>query len=816
MTAEHLLRWFEASVAPYLENYAPERLPLLLADAKRLKEFRSKPRETVICFLGNSAVGKSTLLNALAAGDKSILPAGGIGPLTALATEVRYAPEPHFKVRYHGTNMLWRLGFALERRLVVQQRQSESAQPDAGTWDLPEAERAEIISQVADVEVNNSGSDGDGGRPSLEALQKQAQLLVTGDQYEQRSLDYLVDAIRIACRMKPQWGSEINLADRERLHRIGSALGYAKEKRAYERREIIGVGEGQHFAEDLRDHVGGFLAPLIERIEVGWPSILLKDGIVLVDLPGVGVADDRYREATAHYVRERARGLILVVDRAGLSEAAQNLLRTSGYFDRLVGASDDLDSDFCAMMVAVTRVDDLADAEYQGKRDLYKKQGKRKRDVFAELMPQLRARIREQITTQLVSLPTSDDDAVRTARMAARERMLSDLQIHPVSAPEFRRLLADDEDDPPLMLNEVAQTGVPGLQDSLRQLASSHRNQLDTRTAEVEDRLAASIASELDRIRSYWTAEQRADEEATRLRVALDAFVEPKRQEYVARLGAFREFLDSTDELRVAELVFQARTVAEKEVRAYLRELRDVNWATLRAAVRRGGAWLHGRGRQIDLPNDIAGYFQEPMAAVWSQRLLLAIRERTRRLGGDVRSIVGEIAQWAEENAGDLLQAELVAAQRQRVATQVAQMDAVGEEAIDELRKIVKAELTKAIIRPIQEACEDFITRGEDRGAGVKNRILNLFEDLADQATVAAAQPAKRILHGNFTEVRMEVLNAFGRLGDPVSEMADMIVERHEERVKRADVERRTQILTSLEIVSIGNPAKQQSANIEA
>ena len=80
-------------------------------------------------------------------------------------------------------------------------------------------------------------------------------------------------------------------------------------------------------------HAAGFLSPLIERIEVGWPSDLLKSGVVLVDLPGFGIAQDSYRDVTKSYVRDKARAVIVTVDRAGPTESTMELLRTSGYWE---------------------------------------------------------------------------------------------------------------------------------------------------------------------------------------------------------------------------------------------------------------------------------------------------------------------------------------------------------------------------------------------------------------------------------------------------------------------------------------------------
>src|SRR5262245_13801741 len=97
-----LLAWYEDTVRPFLEQHAKDRLPILDNDRDRLRRLLGRPGTTTVCFIGNSAIGKSTLLNSLAAGSSQILPAGGIGPLTAQATEVHFSEVPCFTVHYHG------------------------------------------------------------------------------------------------------------------------------------------------------------------------------------------------------------------------------------------------------------------------------------------------------------------------------------------------------------------------------------------------------------------------------------------------------------------------------------------------------------------------------------------------------------------------------------------------------------------------------------------------------------------------------------------------------------------------------------------
>jgi hypothetical protein len=228
-------------------------------------------------------------------------------------------------------------------------------------------------------------------------------------------------------------------------------------------------------------------------------------------------------------------------------------------------------------------------------------------------------------------------------------------------------------------------------------------------------------------------------------------------------------------------------------------QLQWAHWATLRATVRRGG-YFDG-SRVINLPDDISRYFQEPMAAVWGQRLLKDIRKRTSDLSSDIEVMVEEICLWANENGGATVNKKLLASQQDRVAAMAAQMKQVGKEAVDELRETVKLRLTEVIRKPIKEACERFVREGDDIGPGVKHRILDLFRQLATKATGAAQAPAVAILQTNYAEVRAEIQTAFAQGGDPIQTTADLIVEKHEARVKRSDAQKRGPLLAELKEV---------------
>jgi len=812
MKEQELLRWFEESAHPFFERNAQERLAPLYDDYERLKRLLSETDEVTICFLGNSGIGKSTLLNALAAGADQILPAGGTGPLTAQATEVRYRPVPEFHVTYHPKGHLWRVAFALESRLSQQKKGIEAGTQKNSADDIEDPTedfsrhldgetRGEMVADAQYLAVEPDAPVHD----PLEGLIKQAKQIITGNQFSKTSLSYLVDALRLACDLQPRWQSVIDLEDQKRIERIRTILTRSHENRSYQRKQ----NEDHHaFREDLGTHAAGFLSPLIERFEVGWPSEVLKSGVILVDLPGIGIAQDSYRDVTKRYVREKARAVIVVVDRSGPTEATVDLLRGSGYWDRLVGAADDPESDPCSMLIAVTRVDDVAEEEWRNQPNRDDGSRLRKREVFARLVDEFKPRMRSQIIEQLGQMGTSDNESVQTARVQAQKSLLDSLEIHPISAPQLRKMLRNDEDDR-AFFETKEQTGVPALQNSLVEMSEKARESRRLRIAVVYERFSTSLLNELSIIAEQWRERTRAAEEADTLSVALTAILEPKKNEYDRRLGAFREFLDQTVQEKIKTLVLEARNEAETEVNNYLLSLQGAHWATLRAAVRRDGCFYGARS--INLPDDIANYFQEPMAAVWGQKLLRDIRARTSELSKDIADMVEDICVWANTNSGARVNAQLLDTQRLRISNQAAQMKQVGKEAVDDLRKSVKEKLLNVIRKPIKAACEEFVSKGDDIGPGVKSRILSIFRVLANQATLSAQKPAIEVLQSNFGRVRVEIHEAFEKWGDPIQETGDLIVERQEQRGRRSDAQKRNRVLAELKKVLAGSPIQRNS-----
>lgn len=822
--SEDLLAWYENQARSFLLCHAAERVPALDGDAARLRRAALASDEFVVCFLGNAGVGKSTLLNALAAGDRHVVPAGGVGPLTAMATTVRYGEVHRFTAHYHDAKVLWKLTQTL---MLAHERQEHTSRQQAGAEGKPEgssvAADPEDVPDLADEDAREvaeeatatvaaataKAEDGDEGSVAgsgsrLESAIKQAKQLVTGDQDAAVGLPYLVDRLRSALGRKPKYGTEPDPRHADNVTRLAEALASAASGHPYEC-----SGPGAHFRSQLTHHAAGHLSPMIKKIEVAWPAELLRSGVVLVDLPGVGVANDAYREVTQVYVREQAKAVVVVANRAGMTEAVVDLIRTSGYWNRLVGDADVLEHERCNLLLAITQVDDVADEEWSKSKDLPRDERPTRRSVYAEQVERLIERCRRQTSEQLQRLSrTSENTDVDDARTTAARHILDTLEVHPVSAPEYRRIVAEDDDDRPRMLKEADETGIPKLSQALQRLAADQVRRRRKEEEAVHQRLLSAINDELTVIESHWRSEDRASGEAERLRAELEDFLAPARRELANRQGAFREFLQQTVEERIDSLVAEAREVAERDVRSYLIGLQSYHWMTLRAAVQRGGTFAGAN--HVDLPGDISDYFQEPMAGVWSVKLLRFVRKRTKDYADDCVHYVDQACEWAREQ-GARVKPALVDVQQDRVRSRAAQLNQVGKEAADELRDTVRKELHRAIAPHIRRRCEEFVRAGDAVGRGVKYRILQLFNELAHDSTKAAEAPTRNILKRRFEEVREQIDAAFSEWGDPLDETVNALAVTHEQRLRRSDAQRRGGILQELDAIRRSQPVLDPS-----
>jgi len=302
------------------------------------------------------------------------------------------------------------------------------------------------------------------------------------------------------------------------------------------------------------------------------------------------------------------------------------------------------------------------------------------------------------------------------------------------------------------------------------------------------------LDNQLQLIKAQWQ-EDGAIDGIEELRQEFKEFLNPLEKEFNNRQGAYREFLKSTVAVIISDLVTKAGNKATKDINKYLFDIRGAHWSTLRAAVRRGGAF--SGARHINLPYDFALRFEEPVAEIWGKLLLMEIRQKTRDYADDCVRLVEQLVGWAKEHQVRP-RAKVLEAQTEMIKSDSQKLNSVGREAVNELREQIKNSLIKKIEKPIRNKCQSFVQRGDDIGAGVKNRILNLFEELAVDVIEAATEPATDLLQSQFREVEREIIKIFDRHKNPLASLSDVILSSSEERVRLSDMKVRAELLAEL------------------
>jgi Dynamin family len=769
-----LIEWYKRHARNVIDELANDRLANFDSQSSRLDHIAQLAgAEVAACFLGQSGVGKSTLINALVGGSEVILPTGGVGPLTAQALEVRYSERPMFTVEYHRMKQFWQLVFALEQKLL---RQNEKV--DDG--DL----RQELAGEDEQIALDDG--------QVVNHLERQGRLIVTGDQNTGVDLEYVVDCLRVAGGKPPKWNTVPKPEDAKRIDRIKRALHLSSKNIPHTVDAALGNGE---FMKELRIHAAGFLAPFIRQIELGWPSTLLIGGLRLVDLPGVGISSDAYRAVTEKWVREKAQAVCLVVHKSGIDAASAELLRTSGFLNRLLHSTDDPEADPVVLVVAVTMLDNVATAAYHEEKQSSPQRFCSRREHFFIVREKMPGVVTTQLEAELKRIITDVEGAAKEASGVAIHRILDKLGVYPLSALEYVRVIARDDEEKSF-LNQPEESGIPAMQVALAAVVQARRTDMLRRLREASNLFREQVTTTLRTIEAQWQDPQAGTVESERIRRELQEFIPTRREEFSARKGAFREFLKKGVPEKIETLVEQASASALEEMRCSSRKFHDMHWATLRASVRKGGTFIGAH--HIDLPRDYSLMYDGQIAPIWGQQVIKIVRQRTRELGEDYVALIEEIVDWAGRH-GARSQKRVLEALRDQIKSDAKALGSVGKEATDELRQRVRDQLLRTISTPIQRRCLKFVDEGEDIGRGVKNRILNLFEELLPEVMKVAKTPALKVLNENYEGVQIEIREQLKKNADPLKTAENAILTGHQEAERRSMAQRRKQVLETLE-----------------
>lgn len=704
-----------------------------------------------VCLLGQAGVGKSTLLNTLVAGAEIVVPSGGgTGPLTANALKVSYDETKSFRVLYHGKDKINQLRFTLDGIIYRESNDGTATDPVPVDEMVAHGYAKEAELDTEEDQISKS-----------EAALRSAKLLITGEQTGDRSTEYLADGLRLIVGTELKYGSQILDEDLQRVKSVIDALLVARKGEYLEFSDAI----SQNFRKELRNHACGFLAPMINELEISWPSETLVDGIEIVDLPGIGIVSDVYANVTAHYLRKEAQSVMLVADSRGLREEDAILLRDSGFLVRLMHSMDDPESDPVKLIVVVVKIDDVATENHRNDKSENGKALSTKQQHFESVVQRCRVEVRRQLVDFIQKIWLSEDSDSNSSKQDVIRRLSDNLEVFPVSAIQYRMLIEGDEDENPFLKSEEL-TNIPALRKELIGAAYQQRETYRRRFQEGRklffDRISSQINTQI-----ALRAENEMTPEMLALKNEFAYFTNKLNLEYNNRLGELRNYLRNTVPGKIADKVEISAGRAEHEINTYLGSMKNAHWATLRAAVRRKGSFQGARN--INLPQDFALRFEEPLAEMWSKEILQGLREETKRFSAFRADAMAQIDRWAKDreiNPPPLLEALLV-----DLNTEQQELENIESGAVEDLREHVRKSLQDKIEGPIREQCTEFVDSNRDTGAGVKSRILHLFETIAKIAVDAAKEPANELLMEQFQIAEFQLLKNFKENQNPIEQI---------------------------------------------
>jgi len=391
------------------------------------------------------------------------------------------------------------------------------------------------------------------------------------------------------------------------------------------------------------------------------------------------------------------------------------------------------------------------------------------------------------------------DGELGDAKIAVIDNLLSTLHVYPLSSVQYRRLSAGKKSD----LSRLEQTNVPAMIAGLKELRLQQELVRRAKVQEHYTTLLEGVSSSIRLVQAQWADSNRREDEIEQLRGELETFIKPLRRQFDTLQGQYREFLRATVPSRIADLVKMAKERARNQIQKYLNRLGKAHWATLRASVGHGGRFCGAT--EVDIQREFALRFEEPIAETWGKEILKDIRKRTNGYADDCLGLVDQVVEWAHSQ-GARIQQKVVEAQRDAIRADSDRLKTLGREMIKEVRDKNQTLLIQAIDGPIRKRCKTFMESNSARGTGVKLRILDLYEKLADDVTDAAEKPATKILTGLFKEVEAEILDAFEGHRDPLQSISEAIVSSQQKYLERSDAQKRKRILEEAASILAGIP----------
>lgn len=481
--------------------------------------------------------------------------------------------------------------------------------------------------------------------------------------------------------------------------------------------------------------------PFIQQVLLEGPLPLLKDGLRLIDLPGLNDPNP-VREAITRSFLQQAEfiGMVFGTGR-GLTRDVIELLKDQHFITQMV-----LDGKVSALSFIGTRADDfVSELEWANLAV--------SPDADRETIRQAREiQIRQLIQQQLSELTLWFGNRYKVSEQSQHIISLisNTLQQSPIfvaSALSYQAQLGWLPQQPQYFAQAI-QTGLPDLQAFARQIVAEHGIKARKKLIRSQfQQLNHEIRRLVESLRQKQSVAHLASDQASRLQIALT-------QVYQAHLRSFQTVQhDLIQALHLKQVQFEKQLLyafsdLQRRLEQVLEQWQDLNWQYLQRAVANDGRYTSPTtGVQVNLNRDILRFIENEVALDWYEffqhRLLKEVDQARSLLNALLEQVAQAVRACLQKDAPQLLsQSESLLQAGQQVIEQLswrARKDLEQKIRATQMRmELVLAEGVQAAMQPV------YAEAAQLSGTGVKKQILDKLTQELNQHLSALTQEIKQ------------------------------------------------------------------------
>jgi len=681
-------------LVPQWEKLGQDRRILGIFDkwrplVRKIQEESSKKPEVVISLVGGTGAGKSTLLNAIL--NVRLLPVSNMRACTAAITEVSYSQDG----KYHAvidfmTRQDWQkeinaLKEDLKDYIEVQSHRAENS-------DTP-LDEVNLISRVARDKIKTVYALPDDFEFSMENLRN----LKEDDEIAQ-ALD----------------GRQVSVTQ--------SDLGDF-------RKDIALYLDSKHK-----------FWPIVTKVAVSGPFDILKDGVKIVDLPGINDPNQAREAVTHNYLKTCNFVWIIFNIKRVITKDTMALMQSDDFMRQIL-----MDGRANALTFVGTASDDI---DFETAREEFGlDENTTESQVILCRNQEVRKEVKKQIedlAARMIQLAQEDGQKLRQLTETIRNS-----EIFTVSAHEYMRLSGIYRGKS-IRLVEVSDTEIESLKKHLGQIsgaygieaqARSHHNHIDLLVRELERETQLCIEG----LEKKYELNQRQKQEVERAVHTARQFLE---HELKTIRESYQESLESSQKV-LYERLERGFERGKHDIVRLASRWQMMHWATLRAVTRRGGRFVGSSGT-----HDFSGDISEPIlntimfawAEFFGQQLTMQIERICEKLlrmfHRHLKNLLAESMKSIELNKEDCESFEKMFLTSGTILKEITgQVKTEMLEKIDKTRKTLYEQIEGQIDANMQSAYEKAAI---EKGSGMKLRMVNILTEHAREVANIMFEDARR------------------------------------------------------------------------